>query len=231
MKIDIGIIGAMQPEVEELLSLLDNPASEMAGGLLFHTGTIFGKKVVIAKCGVGKVFAAICAEAMIIKFSPSLIINTGVGGAILSGIETSDIVIADKLCQHDMDTSPLGDPKGLISGINKIFFEADTRAVNILEHSAKALSMRAFVGTVASGDKFIADKSDKVRLHNDFNAAACEMEGAAIAHTAFVNGVPFAVIRAISDSADGDATMDYPTFLPIAVKKSTQLTLELIKNY
>lgn len=231
MKIDIGIIGAMQPEVEELLSLLDNPASEMAGGLLFHTGTIFGKKVVIAKCGVGKVFAAICAEAMIIKFSPSLIINTGVGGAILSGIETSDIVIADKLCQHDMDTSPLGDPKGLISGINKIFFEADTRAVNILEHSAKALSMRAFVGTVASGDKFIADKSDKVRLHNDFNAAACEMEGAAIAHTAFVNGVPFAVIRAISDSADGDATMDYPTFLPIAAKKSAQLTLELIKNY
>lgn len=231
MKVDIGIIGAMQPEVEELLSLLDNPASEMAGGLLFHTGTIFGKKVVIAKCGVGKVFAAICAEAMIIKFSPSLIINTGVGGAILSGIETSDIVIADKLCQHDMDTSPLGDPKGLISGINKIFFEADTRAVNILEHSAKALSMRAFVGTVASGDKFIADKSDKVRLHNDFNAAACEMEGAAIAHTAFVNGVPFAVIRAISDSADGDATMDYPTFLPIAAKKSAQLTLELIKNY
>jgi adenosylhomocysteine nucleosidase len=231
MKVDIGIIGAMEPEVEELLSMLDSPASETAGGLLFHTGTIFGKRVVIAKCGVGKVFAAICAEAMIIKFSPSLIINTGVGGAILSGIKTSDIVIADKLCQHDMDTSPLGDPKGLISGINKIFFEADARAVNILESSAKSLSMRAFVGTVASGDKFIADKSDKVRLQNDFNASACEMEGAAIAQTAFVNSVPFAVIRAISDSADGDATMDYPTFLPIAAKKSAQLTLELIKKY
>jgi len=231
MKVDIGIIGAMDAEIEELLSLLGDHKCDTIGGILFHTGIISEKNVAIAKCGVGKVFAAICAEAMIIKYSPSLIINTGVGGAILSGIETSDIVIADKLCQHDMDTSPLGDPKGLISGINKIFFDSDKRAVEILESSARALSMRAFVGTVASGDKFIADKSDKLRIQRDFNAAACEMEGAAIAHTAFVNNTPFAVIRAISDSADGDATMDYPTFLPIAAKKSAMLTLELIKNY
>lgn len=231
MKVDIGIIGAMSEEVEGLIAKLSDTVSEEVGMLKFYTGELLGKRVAIAKCGVGKVFAAICAEAMIIKYSPSLIINTGVGGALAVGIHTSDTVIADRLCQYDMDTSPLGDPKGLISGINKIYFDADARAVEILKKSAEKLSLRFKVGTVASGDKFVADRTDKERIVSEFGAIACEMEGAAIAHTAFVNGTPFAVVRAISDSADGDATMDYPTFLPIAAKNSTALTLELVSNY
>ena len=168
---------------------------------------------------------------MIIKYSPALIVNTGVGGAIKAGLKTADIVIADRLCQHDMDTSPLGDPKGLISGINTIYFDADKRAVQILKRSADKLSLSATVGTVASGDRFVADASDKKRIAEEFSAIVCEMEGGAIAHTAFVNGTAFAVVRAISDSADGDATMDYPTFLPIAAKNSTALTLALIREY
>ncbi|MBR2432161.1 MAG: 5'-methylthioadenosine/adenosylhomocysteine nucleosidase [Clostridia bacterium] len=231
MKVDIGIIGAMTPEVDGLIALLDGHESETVSGVTYHTGMLGGKRVAIARCGVGKVFAAICAEAMIIKYSPRLIINTGVGGALAGGLKTTDIVIADKLCQHDMDTSPLGDPKGLISGINKIYFDADARAVEILKVESKRLSLNATVGTVASGDKFVADKSDKERIVSEFNAIACEMEGAAIAHTAFVNDTAFAVVRAMSDSADGDATMDYPTFLPIAAKNSTSLTLALIKAY
>ena len=231
MKVDSGIIGAMSEEVDGLISRLSDSFSEEVGMIKFYTGELLGKRVAIAKCGVGKVFAAICAEAMIIKYSPSLIINTGVGGALASGIQTADTVIADRLCQHDMDTSPLGDPKGLISGINKIHFDADARAVEILKKSAEKLSLRYKVGTVASGDKFVADKADKIRIVSEFGAVACEMEGAAIAHTAFVNGTAFAVVRAISDSADGDATMDYPTFLPIAAKNSTALTLELVSNY
>ena len=231
MKVDIGIIGAMAPEVEGLIDALADKRCESVGMIDMYTGILEGKRVAIAKCGVGKVFAAICAEAMIIKYSPRLIINTGVGGALASGLKTTDTVIADKLCQHDMDTSPLGDPKGLVSGINKIYFEADEKAVDILKSSAKALSLTARVGTVASGDRFVADGEEKKRIVGLFSAIACEMEGAAVAQTAYVNGTPFAVIRAISDSADVEATMDYPTFLPIAVKNSTALTLMLVREY
>ena len=228
---DIGIIGAMDIEVDALVAMLENHKTEKLSGVLFHTGKLSGKNVVIAKCGIGKVFAAICAESMILKYSPSLIINTGVAGALASGIKAGDVVIADRLLQHDMDTSALGDEKGLISGINRIYFEADERARGILLEAAAELGLRASLGTVATGDKFIADKSEKKRIINDFHAAACEMEGGAIAHTAFVNETPFAVIRAISDSADEDSEMSYSEFLPLAAENSKKLTLALVGAY
>ena len=231
MKADIGIIGAMSVEVEALTLELENRTTESVGGIKFNTGSLFGKKIVIAQCGVGKVFASICAEAMIIKYSPSLIVNTGVGGALVADLRPTDIVIAESLVQHDMDTSPLGDPKGLISGINKVYFDTDSRAVELLSSAAERLGLRAGRGRIASGDKFVADKADKVRIAADFSADVCEMEGAAIAQTAFVNGTPFVVIRAISDSADGSANMDYMEFLPVAAKNSAALTLELIKEW
>ena len=230
-RVDIGIIGAMDDEVCELISRLGNRETEKVGGIEFNIGELFGKRVVIARCGVGKVFAAICAEAMIIKYSPSLIVNTGVGGAVEKSLRPLDIVFADKLVQHDMDTSPIGDPVGLISGINRVYFETDRRALDVLTVAAKELEIKHTVGTVATGDKFIAEKSDKERIASLFCASVCEMEGGAIAHTAFVNDTPFMVVRAISDSADGDASMDYPTFLPLAVKISTALTLALIERY
>lgn len=231
MKVDIGIIGALDEEVKNLVAALESHECERVGMIDFHTGILYGKRVAVARCGVGKVFAAVCCEAMILKYSPSLVVNTGVGGALGKGISTADVVVADKLCQHDMDTSPLGDPKGLISGINIIYFDADARAVKILCDAAREISVNAFVGTVASGDKFISATEDKERIVSEFSAICCEMEGAAIAQVAFVNSTPFAVVRAISDSADGTATMDYPTFLPIAARNSTALTLALVKNY
>ena len=231
MKADIGIIGAMSVEVDALIARLENREEETVSGVKFNTGSLFGKKIVVAKCGVGKVFAAICAEAMILKYSPSLVVNTGVGGALSAGLHPTDIVIANRLVQHDMDTSPLGDPKGLISGINRIYFDADERAVDILSRAASSLGLTARVGAVASGDRFVASRDEKERIVSEFSADVCEMEGAAVAHTAFVNGTPFAVIRAISDSADGSAEMDYPTFLPIAAKNSAALTVELIKAW
>ena len=231
MKVDIGIIGAMEPEVEALICALGEKSSDTVSGITFHTGKIAGKSVVVAKCGIGKVFAAMCAQTMILKYSPDLIVNTGVGGALASGISTGDIVVATDLCQHDMDTSAIGDPKGLVSGINMIYFDSNPRAVEILLDSAMTLGLNARTGRIASGDKFIASREDKERIISDFSADACEMEGCAVAQTAFVNGTPFAVVRAISDSADGEATMDYPTFLPIAAKNSTNLTLALIKAW
>ena len=138
MKVDIGIIGAMQPEVEELIAALQDATSEAVSGITFYTGKLGGRRVAVARCGIGKVFAALCAEIMILKYSPSLLVNTGVGGALASGLTTGDIVIADSLCQHDMDTSAIGDPKGLVSGINVIYFESDARASEILLSSAKS---------------------------------------------------------------------------------------------
>lgn len=231
MKVDIGIIGAMEPEVESLAAMLADQKTETVSGVTFRSGLLSGKRVVIAKCGIGKVFAAICAEIMILKYSPDLIVNTGVGGALKSGLSTGDVVIADKLCQHDMDTSAIGDPKGLVSGINKIYFDASEKAVSILASAAKELGINSAVGTVASGDKFIASADEKAEILSHFNAAACEMEGASIAQVAFVNGTPFAVVRAISDSADGEATMDYPTFLPIAAANSAKMTLRLVEEW
>lgn len=227
----IGIIGAMTEEVEGLISRLDKHECECSAGIEFHTGELFSKPVVIARCGIGKVYASMCATAMIIKYSPRLIVNTGVGGALNSSLACADILIASELCQHDMDSSAVGDPLGLISGINKIFFEADKRAISILSESAKELSIPCKVGIIASGDKFVADDETRSFIIRNFKADVCEMEGAALAQVAYVSGTPFAVVRAISDGANGDSPLDFPTFLKIAVKSSEALTLALVSKY
>ncbi len=228
---DIGIIAAMDIELRGIVAMLENHEIETVSGVEFHTGMMYGKKLVAAKCGIGKVFAAICTEAMIIKYSPRLIVNTGVGGAIAAGLKTGDVVIADKLVQHDMDTSAIGDEVGLVSGINRVYFDTDAAVVQILSDKAELLGLSYRIGTVASGDKFIAERKEKERIKTLFSAAACEMEGAAVAHTSFVNQTPFAVIRAISDSADEGSSMSYSEFLPMAAEKSMRLTIELIKAF
>ena len=231
MTVDIGIIGAMEPEVEALIAALADKKCEEVSGIKLYTGILEGRTVAIAKCGIGKVFAAICTEAMIIGYSPDLIVNTGVGGALARGLSVTDTVIADKLVQHDMDTSPIGDPKGLISGINKVWFETDERARDILVRAAERLGLVAKVGSIASGDQFVATSEVKDRITSEFGASACEMEGASVAHTAFVNDTKFIVIRAISDSADEGSSMDYMTFMPIAARNSAALTVELVREY
>ncbi len=231
MKYDIGIIGALENEVSSLVAKLEGAEQHVICGTVFYTGRLGKKNAVIAKCGVGKVFAASCASAMIVRFSPTLVVNTGVGGGLKSGIAVGDIVVAEKLCQHDMDTSALGDPKGLISGINRVFFESDKRALQIVLDAAKKAGLACHFGTVASGDKFICEQGDKTRIRDEFDASVCEMEGAAIAQVAYVSGTPFIVIRAISDSADEGSSMDYMKFMPIAAERSAKLTLALCELY
>ncbi len=229
--VDIGIIGAMDVEVEGLVARLSDRSSETVSGITFYTGELLGKRVAIAKCGIGKVFAAISAQTMIMKYAPKLLVNTGVGGALASGLRCGDIVVADRLCQHDMDTSPIGDPRGLISGINMIWFDTDERARELLLECGKELSLSVKVGSIATGDRFVATREVKDDVATTFGASVCEMEGGAIAQVAYVNETPFIVVRAISDSADGEASMDYPTFLGIAAKNSTNLTLALVERY
>ena len=228
---DIGVIGAMDIELKALTEMLSDRETKCIGGIEFNTGTVFGKKVVIAKCGIGKVFAALAAEAMIIGFAPRLIVNTGVGGALSKKLRPLDVVIATSLVQYDMDTSAIGDPKGLISGINKVYFETDGRARELLTQAALGLGLNACEGKIATGDKFIAGASAKGEILDSFDADVCEMEGCAIAQVAYVNQTAVAVVRAISDTADESSSMDYMEFLPIAAENSAKLTLELIKAY
>ena len=227
MKVDIGIIGALSEEVSGLIARLENDEVETVSGIEFHSGLLEGRRVAIARCGVGKVFAAICAEAMIIKYSPSLIVNTGVGGAIASDISATDTVIATSLVQHDMDTSAIGDPVGLISGLNMVYIPADKALCDTLAAASETQGLHTVVGTVASGDLFVAKDEDKARIKDQFNAAACEMEGASIGQVAYTNGVPFAVLRAISDGGDG---MEFSEFAPLAATRSVKVTREFVKR-
>ena len=223
----IGIIGAMQMEVDALQAAMESPASETVSGITFISGRIGNHDIVTAQCGIGKVFAAMCAQTMIMKYSPEAIINIGVAGSVTKGLQVLDIAIADKVCQHDMDTSPLGDPVGLISGINQIYFPADTRLVQIIADAAEAKGCRYAIGTVASGDQFIHTPEKKKFIRETFGASAAEMEGGSIGHVCFVNNVPFAVLRTISDG-DG-AAMDYSVFAPKAAMQSIDVIMEALK--
>ena len=212
----IGIIGAMAVEIEELRGKLTDPVDEECSGIRFTRGSLAGKDVVLAVCGIGKVFAAICAQTMILKYAPELLVNTGVAGGLDSDLHIGDIVVATALVQHDMDTTPLGDPPGLISGINVVEFPADKASRALMVEQVKSMGLGCKEGLIASGDQFVAGGEKKEFIRSTFGASACEMEGASIAHTAYVNGVPFAVIRAISDGANDDSSMDYPTFVKMA---------------
>ncbi len=223
----IGIIGAMQVEIDKIKSTVENPTTETVSGIEFVSGKIHGHDAVVAVCGIGKVFAAVCAQTMILKYNPDVIINVGVAGTLTDKLSIADIAVASDVVQHDMDTSPLGDPVGLVSGINVIKFPADIKTVEKIEKSIDNLGINRTRGTIASGDQFMSDKDKKQKIVDNFDAIACEMEGASIGHVCYINGVNFAVIRSISDSADDSAFMDYPEF----VKKAAANSSAVIDGY
>ena len=226
----IGIIGAMEIETAALAAAVEDKKTEVISGITYTSGLLDGQAVVIATCGIGKVYAAICAQTMILHYHPAVIINTGVAGTLTPALGIGDVAVATKLCQHDMDTSPIGDPVGLVSGINRIYFEADEKTSQSLAACVEACGVKALAGCIASGDQFVATAEKKTFIRDTFGAIACEMEGGAIAHVATVNGVPFAVLRAISDSADGDATMDYPTFARMAAERSVSVLRSYLRS-
>ncbi len=212
----IGLIGAMSIEIEGVREKMTDKSENILSGIKFVSGKLCGRDVVTAVCGIGKVFAAICAEAMILTYNPDVIINTGVAGGISGKLKIGDIAVAEKVVQHDMDTTPIGDPKGLLSGINKIYLDCDTGVSAHISKCAKELGFNTLFGTIATGDQFIASSEKKNELESDFSAIAAEMEGGSIGHVCYVNGVRFAVLRAISDSANEDSVCDYPTFAKAA---------------
>ena len=223
----IGIIGAMAVETEGLLAEMTDKKTHTVSGVTYTEGKLCGRDVVVATCGVGKVFAAICAEAMILRFGVSALLNTGVAGGLSPMLEVGDVVVADEVVQHDMNTTALGDPQGLLSGINVIKIQTDKHLTKALCEATAALEYNGIVGTVASGDLFVAKQKTKVGLVANFDAVACEMEGAAIGHVAYVNNIPFAVLRAISDGGDG---MEFSEFVTLAAKISVSVTKEFLQR-
>ncbi len=224
----IGIIGAMESETAAIIREMERAETKEISGIKFVRGVWGGKDVVVATSGVGKVFAALCAEAMILAYQPEWIVNTGVAGALDLRLGILDVVIAEEVVQHDMDTSPLGDPPGMLSGINKITLPADPNLCKVFEKAAASLGVQAHRGVVASGDQFIAEQEKKNLIRNRFSAACCEMEGAAIGHVCYVNKVPFAVLRTISDGASEEASMDFPVFAKKAAKQSVKILKEAL---
>ena len=224
----IGIIGAMSVEVEALKNSLDGVTVSAISGIEFYSGKLYGKDVVVAKCGIGKVFAAICAQTMILQFGVTHLINTGVGGALSEDLATLDVAIADGVVQHDMDTSPIGDPVGLISGINKIVLPTSELMRGAAVAAAKELGIKHEVGIIASGDQFVASAEKKSFIREQFSAISCEMEGAAIGHVCYVNGVECLIIRCMSDSASGEATMEYPEMVQHAAVISQKMTEKIL---
>ncbi len=223
-----GIICALQYEAELLVSKLEHANKKTISNIVFNYGKLNGQDVVIAICGVGKVFAAICAQTMILEFNPVLVINTGVAGAISPLLNCGDITVAESVVQHDMDTSPLGDPVGLISGINIINFKCHKKSIEKIVKISNSLGHNTISGVIASGDQFVASADKKDYLQNNFKAIACDMEAAAIGHTCFVNNTDFCIIRAISDSADGTAHLDYPTFSKQAANNAAKILIKLL---
>lgn len=226
----IGIIAAMQIEIDGIKEKLTDNYTLTESGIDFECGYIGDRRVVCAKCGVGKVFAALCAQTMCMRFDLSCIINTGVAGGLAEGLSVLDVVVAKDVVQHDMDTSPLGDPAGLLSGINIVNIPCDEKVSENLAKCVEAEGIKCLRGTVATGDQFVSTEEKRSYIKETFGAAACEMEGGAIGQVCYVNGIPFGIIRAISDGGDEGANLDYPTFAKMAAENSVKAVLRFVNE-
>lgn len=226
----IGIIGAMNEEVIGLKGMLENKTERVVAGLSFSEGRLCNKEVVVVECGIAKVNAAMCTQILISEFNVDAVINTGVAGALYEELNINDVVISTDAIQYDVDASPLGDPAGTIPRMETSIFPADPRLVDAAFNAFNetVTEFNAFKGRVVTGDKFVADMDSKKHLRASFDGYCCEMEGGAIAHVAFLNNIPFVIIRAISDKADGGAEMNYGEFVKIAANTSKDMVVNML---
>lgn len=219
----IGIICAMELELQGLLDIIDTDSTLEKAGTTFYKGKIGNTEVVLVQCGIGKVSSAICTQMLIDFYEPAVIINSGVAGALSKEVTVGDVVIATSAVQHDFDSTAFGDPKGTLEIFGKKMIElpADEEISEKLFEAAKNLEgTRAFRGIVATGDKFVADSEERLSIGKEFSALACEMEGGAMAQVCVRAGVPFAILRSISDDIGHNTTVDFDEFKVMAAKKT-----------
>ena len=226
----IGIIGAMEVEVAILKEKMEDVRIIKKASMDFYEGILAGKKVVVVRSGIGKVNAGICAQILADVFSVDAIINTGIAGSLNKNINIGDIVLSTDVVQHDMDATGFGYRKGQIPQMPVFFFNADDNLRRLSAEVCREVNpdIQVFEGRIASGDQFVCDQDVKNRIVSEFSAYATEMEGAAIGQAAYLNEIPFLVVRAISDKADGSAQMDYSEFEKAAVDHSVRLTLNML---
>lgn len=230
----IGIICALSIEVEGLAKLLENKREKTYAKMKFISGTVFGKEVVMTECGIGKVNAAMSAQVMIDKYNPDAIINSGIAGSVSRKLKIGDIVISQDCVQHDFDGTQMGDPKGLIqyNDEQRIDIPVDKNVANLLLKACDGIeNTNVLLGRIATGDIFVADKSLRQNVANEFDAIACEMEGGAIAQVCYRNETPCAVLRCISDDFDENDFLDFMEFRVLAADKSITAIKNFLKFY
>ena len=227
----LGIIGAMSIEVENLKKAMTDLKITQKAGMEFYEGKLENLPAVVVQCGVGKVNAALCVQVLCDLFNVTHVVNTGVAGSLCNDLDIGDFVVSDDAMYHDFDCAPINPnyAVGQVPGLPVRTFKADDLLIKMAFEAAQTVS-KAKIGRVASGDQFVCDKNKKNKIIADTNALCTEMEGAAIAHAAWRNGVPFVILRAISDKADDSAEMDYPTFELIAAQRSTTVTQTMAKK-
>ena len=226
-----GIIGAMDSEVEALFSAMTEKEKISLNNLVFYKGKLFEQEVVIVKCGIGKVNAALCTQLLILNFKVEKIINTGIAGATAAGLNIYDFVVSTKAVYHDFDTTFFGYKLGQVPGMPE-GFEADKalveKALAAFDKTNLAKEHKIIKGLIASGDQFIAGGEKKNFIVSNFNPACVEMEGSAIAHTCYANKVPFVILRCMSDCADDTVQTTYSE--AAASKLSSEMLMALIKE-
>lgn len=226
----LSIIGAMDVEVNTLKSKITGAVKTVAAGIEFVTGYIENVPVTVCQCSPGKVNAAMCCQILIDKFGADKIINVGVGCSLNQKVVIKNVVIADDVCEYDIDITALDEPRGFVNGLDIIKIPTDKSLSDTLSQCAIRCGEKIHRGTVASGDTFIADNNLKNFLSEEFNAICGEMEGGAVGHVCRANNIPFAVVRSISDGGNEQADMDYPTFKNVAAKISSGIILDYIKT-
>lgn len=225
----IGIIGAMEEEVAKLTAAMENVAMTTKASMNFYKGTLSGRDAVVVRSGIGKVNAGICTQILCDLFEIDMVINTGIAGSLDAAIDIGDIVLSTDALQHDMDAAAFGYEPGVIPRMETSVFPADARLAALAKTACEKVNpeIHVFTGRVVSGDQFIADDAKKKYLVSQFRPMCTEMEGAAIAQAAYLNRIPYLIIRAISDKADGSAQTDYPAFEAAAITHTVRLVLEL----
>ena len=227
----LGIIGAMACEVEALKGKMENVAVGNHAGSEYYAGTLEGLPAVVVQCGVGKVNAAMCAQVLCSVYGVTHLVNTGIAGSLCAELDIGDLVISKDAMYHDVDVQVFGYPQGKVPGMDVTAFPADETLMGYAFSAADSVNPgHAKIGRVASGDQFVCEKEQKNKIIEVTGALCTEMEGTAIAQTAYRNGVPFVILRAISDKADDSAEMDYPTFEAIAADHCAKVTLTMAKR-
>ncbi|MBE5927878.1 MAG: 5'-methylthioadenosine/adenosylhomocysteine nucleosidase [Lachnospiraceae bacterium] len=228
----IGIIGAMDEEVAKIKENMTDVIIEKKAAMDFYVGKINNKDAVVVRSGIGKVNAGICTQILADMYNVDAIINTGIAGSLDADIDIGDIVLSEDALQHDMDAVAFGYPLGQIPRMDTLSFKADERLLNLVEKCCKEVcsDLNVFRGRVVSGDQFVASEEVKNRIKSNFNGLCTEMEGAAIAQAAYLNNIPFLVIRAISDKADNSAQVDYPTFEKKAIENSVKIIMAVFNS-